>query len=95
MPMRSDLRRKRPPKSLSAQTRKTKDKLGDHGMGRGNYLGGSTIVSNGFGFTPLLDDGGYKPSREELPTENRKKALARHVKTKKRLKGVKGKPVRK
>jgi hypothetical protein len=36
-------------------------------MGRGSYLGGGTLIhGDGFGFTPLLDDGGYKPGLSRL-----------------------------
>jgi hypothetical protein len=45
-------------------------------MGRGNYIGGNTVLhSNGFGFSPLEGDGGYKPRPSEL-TQNQKDLLA-------------------
>jgi hypothetical protein len=55
-------------------------RVAKHGvsMGRGTYLGGSTVVRNGFGFTPLLDDAGYKPG-PSTPTKNQELARERHL----------------
>jgi hypothetical protein len=47
-------------------------------MGRGTYLGGNTVVRNGFGFTPLDDDAGYKPGPSTL-TKNQQLARERHI----------------
>jgi hypothetical protein len=47
-------------------------------MARGTYLGGNTVVRNGFGFTPLEDDAGYKPGPSAL-TRNQQLARERHI----------------
>lgn len=50
-------------------------------MGRGGYLGGGTIIRGGYGFTPLDDDLGYKPSPSK-PTAKQKKAAIQSKKAK-------------
>lgn len=62
-------------------------------MGRGSYLGGGTILSAGFGFTPLVDDVGYQPTPGK-PTKNQTKAAARSKAKVARLKRAKALPKR-
>lgn len=57
-------------------------------QGAGDYSGGSTVVSSGFGFTKLEPDLGYKPDREFKRTRLAQLALERseRIKAKRRKK---------